>query len=326
LAAGEIPLKIIGLFPARNEDWVLPVTLPQLTSYVDEFIVLDGHSTDKTVALVQAAGGTVIPQDSLPMHFAGWRQTLLEAGRARGGTHFVWLDADEAFTANFKKGFRERLSAMPRGGKLVMDWICLWKDPRSMRADDSIWSKSYKDFVFCEDGASNFDATRLHEGRTPGPNTPEMSIRIPREEGAVLHFQFVPFHHFQLKQAYTRGREWILKTGPAWEINQKYIPTLDTPDARCTPLPASWIEGMTGLDSLKTDDPGPNLADLATYFDRYGIEFFEPLDIWHIPQLHAEFERRMHRAPKPSRWPSLPVRLFSHYYYALRRRLPFVNN
>ena len=44
------------------------------------------------------------------------------------------------------------------------------------------------------------------------------------------------------------------------------------------------------------------------WFDERGVEFFEPLEIWHVPALRAEFRRRAGRSPRPDR-SYLPPRL-----------------
>lgn len=285
--------------PVRNEGWVLPVSLPPLRRFVDGIIALDGHSTDNTVDLLRDHGADVIPQSDHTTNFASWRQTLLEAGRARGGTHFVWIDADEAFTMNLLPTFRERLSVMRPRQALTFDWLCLWKDPRQLRVDDSPWSHNSKDIVFCDDSTMNFPNVRMHESRTPSGPYPSLQIRVPRSEGAVMHFQFAPFHRFQVKQAFVRCREWVLKARLAWEINAAYAITNDSPDARTIPVPPEWLEGIPQLDTLKSDDPGLYLQDIRRYFDEKGAAYFEPLDIWHVPELRAWFEAELHRPPHP---------------------------
>src|SRR5690349_6092944 len=99
-------MKIIALMPAKNESWILPTTLPQLKRFVDHIILLDGHSDDSTVALARSHGVEILEQPGRKADYSLWRQTLLDRGREQGGTHFVWLDADEAFTSNFHVGFR----------------------------------------------------------------------------------------------------------------------------------------------------------------------------------------------------------------------------
>jgi glycosyltransferase involved in cell wall biosynthesis len=89
-------MKIIALMLVKNEGWILKSTLPSLFNFVDHLIVLDGGSTDDTVEIVESFGGVVMHQTSQRVTFSDWRQVLLDAGRAQGGTHFVFLDADEA--------------------------------------------------------------------------------------------------------------------------------------------------------------------------------------------------------------------------------------
>jgi hypothetical protein len=292
-------MKVIALMPARNEAWILPTTLPQLRRFVDEIIVLDGHSTDTTREIIEHWGGSVIPQPGTEPNYSGWRQLLLDTARSRGGTHLVWLDADEAFTSQFLKTFRSRITAMKPGQKLVLDWLCLWKDPAQVRSDSSVWSINPKDFVFCDDGVSGFGAVKFHEGRTPGPNEESRLIRIPRSEGGVLHFQFVPFDRFQMKQAFMSAREWTYQNASARDLNEKYRITLDDPNARCSPIPPEWLEGLPGLEGLKNQDLGWFHDGVMQLFSKHGIQFFEPLNIWHIPELREQFRKATGRTPHP---------------------------
>ena len=310
-------MKVIGLYPAKNEQWVLPTTLPQTLRFVDELLVLDGNSDDRTVAILESFGAQVRRQ-SQSDQYSTWRQELLTWARQRGGTHHVWLDADESFTTNLLPTFRQRLSSMQPGQKLVLDWLCLWKSPTSLRVDDCVWSRNYKDVVFCDDGASEFPPVRLHEGRTPGPNTADRTIRVPREQGAILHYQFVPFARFQMKQAFQRCREWVLKTTVSPdEINIKYAITKDDPQARCEPLPESWIEGVPRIEGLDTLGPDWFHQAILDYFQQHGLAYFEPLDIWHVTDLHDRFVSQFGREPVPYR-PSLARRAWRRVYWGVR--------
>ena len=292
-------MKILGLMLVKNDAWILRTTLPSLLKFVDGLIALDGQSDDGSRDLLTSVGATILEQPEGPVDFSSWRDALLRESRRQGGTHLVWLDADEAFTSQFLPQFRHRLARMQRGQKLVLDWLCLWKNPRHLRSDQSIWSVLPKDFVFCDDGTSAFDGTRLHERRTPGTNDERRLIRIPRTEGAVLHFQFVPFQRYQTKQAFLRCQEWLHGTGSAAEINAKYAITLDDPRAFCQPVPPEWLEGLTGLDQLVAMDDNRYRQPVIEMFHLHGILHFEPLAIWHIPEFLEQFHQTEHRDPHP---------------------------
>jgi hypothetical protein len=314
-------MKIIALMPVKNEAWILRTTLPSLTQIADETIALVADSEDDSKKRIESQGGIALDQDNRTVQYSTWRQTLLDEGRKRGGTHFIWLDADEAFTAPLLPNLKNRIAQLKPGQKLVMDWISVWKNPHQMRCD-GVFGQLYKDFIFCDDRIGSFPKINLHEGRTPGANGPDQWVRIPREEGAVLHFQAVSFKRFQIKQAFMRCREFLLKTGPAWEINQKYALTNDGPATQCAPIPETWLEGLPHLDALSNQESGHYLAPLLAYFKQYGMARFEPMDIWHIEELKQQFIRTTGKEPAPSIWPSFPKRLASHYFYAVRRRLP----
>ena len=303
-------MKIIGLMIVKNEGWILETTLPQINKYCDEILAIMGDSSDNTLAILKKYDVSVLQQTESD-NYSAWRQKLLEWGRSRGGTHFICIDADEAFTNNFFVNFRQTFSLLKPGQKLVMDWLCLWKNPYKLRTDNSVWSNNDHDFVFCDDGVSRYGSIRLHEPRTPGLNTKENTVRINRENGAVLHFQFVPFERFQMKQAYQRCREYVLKTVDIWSINQKYSITLDDPNATCIDMPSEWIQNFVNLSKLSDIGPDWYYPAICNYFSQYGVKYFEPLDIWHIPQLRNIFIQETGRMPKPLISPPLKARFFS---------------
>lgn len=307
-------MKVIALMPVKNEEWILNVIIPSLKSYVDEILCLDVGSTDNTIEILKSHGVQVKSQADLStMNFSLWRQNLLDWGRKKKGTHFVWLDADEGFTSNLSSNFKELLSSLKPGEKLALNWLCLWKSPWQYRLDRSVWSGLYKDFVFCDDGVSNFfQGTKLHEGRTPGKNIEFLWKKVPLIEGSVLHFQFVPFLRFQMKQALRRCQELVLKLSDVDSINFRYLPTMDNPHAKCKEIPKEWLKNFEGLEQLTKASNGWYLDEIIEHFNKKGIEYFEPLQIWHIPKLKEEFIKRTGRSPHAK---SIPI------YYKL---MPFL--
>ena len=144
-------MKIIALFPVRNEAWILPTTIPQIKKFADEIICVDGDSTDDTVKILESLGVKVRPQAEKSTNYSSWRRQLMDWGRELGGTHFLWVDADECPTTNFLPHYKEEIAKMKPGEKITMQWIALWKDPKKYRDDDSVWSNLYKDFIYCDD-------------------------------------------------------------------------------------------------------------------------------------------------------------------------------
>jgi hypothetical protein len=104
-----------------------------------------------------------------------------------------------------------------------------------------------------------------------------------------------------MKQAWYRCVEWIDGRQRAVDINAFYSITLPAPRARTTRVPDAWVEHLTFPDFSEDQNPGWQQHEILAWFDQHGVEFFEPLEIWHVPELHQEFVRRTGRRPRPDR-------------------------
>ena len=321
------------MLPVRNEAWVLEHALTSLSGFCDVVIVSDQGSTDGTrdicrrfpkVVLIEAPKGNEAEQ--LPAR-ARWR--MLDAARGYDGNNFLWCtDADELVSPALARAFidssRDRLTparaVSPR-------YIHLWKSLRRYRDDLSVYGPTWKVMAWMDDRRVDFprDPNRrpLHEPRTPvddGAN-PLQAPEVP-----VLHLQFAVWQRNQMKQAWYRALEWIDGRRTAGDINGQYAITFEPLFAKTTPVPQAWLEGVTLPDASIEREPAWHDAEMLKLFDEKGIEFFEPLEIWHLPLLRKEFRRRTGRQPRPDRShiAPMPVRLsrFSaRILRAIRRRV-----
>jgi hypothetical protein len=290
-------MKIVALMFVKNEVDILPYTIPPLRQLVDDVLVLDTGSTDETVPLLKSLNVRVrhgeggYGAEGLP------RNQLLQWAREVGASHHVWLDADECFTANLTRiALRSLAGDLTPGRKLAFEWITLWHSFHAMRHDD-VWWHLHKDFIFCDDGLSQFTAMAPHTSRTPETTAGNLWTTVSRKKAAVLHFQFVDFASVQVKQAWYRCLDF-LRGDSALAVNERYSITMDGPHVRTKPVPDTWLEGLS-LPTGPLQSPPWRLAQILQLFDQNGIATFEPLEIWHVPELLATFESRMGRAPRP---------------------------
>lgn len=306
-------MKLTALLQVKNEEWILPAYLSSIAEVVDEIVAIDDGSSDRSRELIEQAGGYVqaagTGQDAAS-HWGAVRDDMLRIGRERGGTHFLCLDADEALTAPARADLRDAIGRLRPGMKLSMQWLALWRDPRRYRDDGSAWSNSFKDFAFADDSEYSYSGWWPHRhGRTPGPNDASAWLRLPPSSGAVMHFQFVPWERFQAKQAWYRCAEFVSDPSNAYGINQMYAITLDERDAGFTPLPAEWLDGVVIPEGLSDLPATWHLDEVLRYFDEHGVAFFEPLQIWHVPELRERFVAEVGREPKPDLTLSMAGRL-----------------
>ena len=308
-------MKVIALLPFRNEEWCLPSYLHNTTKIVDEIIAIDDGSIDNSVKILEDAGAKVYSSEKLIKFNSGWsegsiRAELLKLGREAGGTHFVCLDADETFTNPLVENFQELLPQLKPGEKMSLQWLALWKSYSSYRHDGTVWSNNWKDFVVFDDPSLSYNHNQhMHVGRTPASVSDvnnESWRRLENEHGAVMHFQFSAYNNFQLKQCWLRCSELIQEPYNSQGINIKYSITLLEQNVGLEEMPKSWYDKIV-LPKVENFDPewkdssfvrADLLPGIYKYFEDYGVEFFENLNIWHVPQLRNYFIKQTGRMPR----------------------------
>jgi hypothetical protein len=288
-------VRIVALLAFRDEEPFLPYLLASLSSLVDHIIALDDRSTDRGPDLLRAAGATVeVPPYGTT--YGGRRQLLLDMGRAVGGSHFVVVDADEAFTARFSSGGRPGIEALRPGAALAFPFRTLWKGSTEHRV-----GKEYDmplACVFADDGVSNYANTAIHESRLPGVLGLTAQV-LPPTTGSMVHLQFVTWERAQTKQAWYRCKEFLDGSSPI-RVNARYLTTLDSPGVRTRPLDGNELRHLPPLEPLVTLPSSWHLEEVLEWFQEYGPGHFEPLQIWHIPALADAFRSAEGRDPHTS--------------------------
>ena len=129
----------------------------------------------------------------------------------------------------------------------------------------------------------------------PGPKT-NPSARVAA--APLIHLQWVAWQRAQMKQAWYRSVELVEEPGSFMSINSKYSVTLEQDNQTLSHVPEEWLAGVSFPDGIADTGPGWYQEVILALFDKHGIEFFEPLQIWHIEELRARFEHVMGREPR----------------------------
>lgn len=300
-------MKFITLITFRNEEHFLKTPISSVADITDEVVCINDKSSDNSKKVAESLGATVYDNtfsNELGSTENDIRNTLLNLGRDHGGTHFIILDADEALSSNFKNNLNLVKELIP-GQSMELQWLAMWRSLNRFKDDKSVWSNSFKDFIYCDDiklGLDNYEfknkdykkhdvAWPTHPPRTPG----NKKIRYGREIGAVLHFQFSNWEAFQLKQCWYRCAELIQNDGNNSDfINRKYKITLEN-SGLVTDLKNKYKTRKVPLD-LQQDIEFPDLDkiynqniwrldQIKNWFDEFGKSYFSELEIWHLNEI-----------------------------------------
>jgi hypothetical protein len=325
-------VKVIGLVPVRNEAWVLEHSLASLSGFCDVIIVSDQHSSDDSRDICRRFPRVVLldPEANdmagrLPQK-ARWR--LLDAARSYDGHNVLWCtDADELTPPATARGFFSREAGrLSPGVAIACRYYHLWESTSRFRDDLSIYGPQFKVVACLDDRRVDFRRSGvppLDEPRTPF-DTSETVLEAP--DVPVLHLQWTIRRRNQLKQAWYRCVDLISTGRPAVRINEHYARTLPEWYVHTAPVPPGWLANVTLPDTSVDNEPSWHAAEIRQWFDERGVEFFEGLEIWHLPEMRAEFRRRTGRSPRPDRsyvapWPVRVRRVGRRVFHAVKRRI-----
>lgn len=323
--------KIVGLVAARNESLLIEQCLRSLACYADEIVVLDDCSTDNTVALVESLAEecrikTIIKKVVWARDELADKNSLLYAGRALGGTHFIMLDADEMFVATAKNRngwLRRYILTLKPGQVLRFPMINLWGGIERYRNDEHChpFHDQWKQIpaAFCDDGVCSYDInTRMgpsgaiHVFRYPYSlikYDPKNLLTADNTDLGILHFKCVNLPDLIIKKVWymcfeyihanTRARSQEDRERHAAQINKFYGEEfnsllLDQSQIKLAKVKSVWLkyDFFTKFNSAYYHNiHQERLDEIKGWFKEYGIDYFKPLAIWqveYVKQLEKE--------------------------------------
>jgi glycosyltransferase involved in cell wall biosynthesis len=297
-------VRVIALLPVKNEAWIIEHTLASLSGFCDVILVNDQQSTDGTREIA-ARFPKAVWIESAESHIceqARWR--LWDVARHYEGANLVWCtDADELVSPRLVRRFLDGHQAELTGGVVIDSLYChFWNGPDRYRTGlGGAYAPHLKPIAIVDDRRANYDRSRalpLHEERVPiAPGT----RRLKAEHVPVLHLQWLLPNRSQMRQAWYRCREWMQGGRTAAAINEQYAHTLPERYVPTAPVPREWIDDVT-LPATDVDaQPSWHEADILRWFDKRGVAFFEPVEIWGVRRLRREFRERTGRNPRPDR-------------------------
>jgi len=300
-------MKIITLVPVKNEEFILKTFLENASKFSDYIILADQHSTDRTREIALSFEKVRIIDNDEEGHSNSIRWKLLdEARKIPGNNMMIALDADEMISPMwFGKIFEQKIIEDGQALHFSFPWIQLFESFDYYR-DDGVWKNTRKTAVWIDDRKIDYKRNIVindHTSRVPGENIKTCEIN----EYPILHFQFVFKERTELKQAWYKMRE-LIEGGNPRKINYRYQQSSFDGKIRPKRVKKEWFEGIE-LPSLEEKPKSFHLEEILEWFNKYGIEFFESLEIWHIKRLQEEFMKKVGRKPKPKTFPKWLIKL-----------------
>lgn len=288
-------MKLIGLMPARNEDWCLGLTLRAALRWCDSVVVLDHCSTDDTWDIIcdvsrEMPGRVRVAKDG----YSSWdemrhRQAMLSTARGYGATHIALIDADEILTSNLIN-----LSVAGIGiAALLEKWQMLELPGYNLRGSthayhsNGLWGRRWFSTVFRDTPEAHWAGDEYHH-RAP------MGVRwrpcqtINQGAGGVMHLWGVSERRLRAKHALYKVNERLRFPHKSdREIDTKYswatTPGLHAQDVkpwRFEPVPDSWWAGYEDLMQYLDVDREPwQVAEVARLVELHGAGRFAGLDL-----------------------------------------------
>lgn len=280
-------MKIIVLMPVRNEEWILERTLEADSLFADHIIVGDQGSIDKTPEICKKFPKVVYLTN--PEEYPGKknrRQILLDKARQLfgAGNIIFCLDADEVPTGNILEdsSWKDSLESLKIGQSMMLEWMNLWRSPKKYCDDNSIWKKSFRYFIFKDDGRTNYALGDVHESRVPSAF---LENPLKYKDVKIMHFHFVLWNRMLSKQQHCRIMEKrVFPKKSFLAINTRYWNTKDERNIILKDTLDFWLE-LWQRKGIDLENFSENKlywfdAEILQDFKKYGTKYFKWLDIW----------------------------------------------
>jgi len=280
-------MKIIVLMPVRNEEWILEKSLKAISLFADHIIVGNQASIDRTPQICKRFPKVVYLIN--PEEYPGKknrRQILLDKARELygAGNIIFCLDADEIPTSNILEdaSWKNSLESLKIGQSIKLEWVNLWRSSRKYCHDKSIWKKSFRYFIFKDDGVTNYTLGNIHESKIPSVF---LKRYLRHENIKIMHFHFVLWSRMISKQQHCRIMEKrVFPQKSFLIINGRYWNTKDERNIILKDTPNSWLKNWQdkgiNLENFSKNELYWFDIEILQDFKRYGTEYFKWLDIW----------------------------------------------
>ncbi len=291
-------MKLIGLMPVRNEDWILGLSSRVALAWCDELVILNHASTDRSVEIIDE----LMHEYSGRVHLSSvpelqWsemehRQMMLDHARIKGATHIAIVDADEILTANVVDQVKNAVIVMRDGQMLQLPGYNL-RGGLSRYHSNGVWGNRLFSVAFKDYRCLGWRGDRHHarEPERPDKSKPRLFSVMQQGTGGVLHLWGASERRLIAKHRLYKMRDVLRWPGQREKIEREYSWAIKgEPSNPAFGTPASWTYADVPLEWWHSYKPWMKYLDIDAepwqeaecrrLREQHGAEAFRGLDLF----------------------------------------------
>lgn len=294
-------MKLVGMMPVRNEDWVLGLSLRVALMWCDEVVVLLHACTDRSAQIVSEVAeheGRIVVRTH---HHECWtemahRQQMLEIARGMGATHLAICDADEVLDGNMATmcstgRFKDIVFGTPRGHILELPGYNL-RNGINQYHSNGVWGSRWFSTAFADDPALSWTGDTFHH-REPHGKKLHPYRPIQQGQGGVMHLWGASERRLRAKHALykiTEHLRWPHKSAASIDYEysraikgDQFTSDLAVQDWTYSSVPESWWAPYAHLMKYLDVDAEPwQEKECQRLVALHGREKFAGLDLFGV--------------------------------------------
>ena len=311
-------MKLVGLMPVRNEDWILGFGARVALQWCDELVLFMHACEDDSSRIVQNlrsdyGDARVHYLDGIHYHSGpvdatdrNWhemahRQALLEHARSWNATHIALIDADEVLTANLVPHVRSWVEGTPRGSILQLPLYNLRGGVDRYHAN-GVWGNRIVSVAFADMPELHWSGDRFHS-REPDGRRLTGFRPAGQDDGGVLHFWGASERRLHEKHRLYRVTERLRWPGKDVKLIERTYSMAEKGMSWVGDTPGTWV--YRGVDPawyagyedlmakhLHVDAEPWQKAECDRLIAEHGREMFEGLELFGVDGDVRQEERR----------------------------------
>jgi len=300
--------KIVGLMNIKNQPEVVEQALRCLSLYTDGIVVINDGAFEKSTDFVRNHAKEfnvekIIFNDN-SIRFSPHQdncQSLLNAGRSIGGTHFILINSDQIISSFCLKDdwLKRKILSLEQHQAIDLPVVYACNGIDYYQCDKSCGGKVSAPLIFCDDESCSYNFISCERNEKSSREV-FSEIVINDNDFCVIDFTNVNFDNAEIDEACSICREH-LAAGQNKSNVLNDICSFNEMTLQLEPNYEKWFQLYSSFDVMRyvqfDDCKKDNLIKLINF---YGIENFLPLDIWNIDFLRSVLQGYKSKYLNPS--------------------------